>query len=98
MGKKIVGVAKSTMKYELPFTPKKLERAYKMRPSEDAASVSLSIVKIRYDGNKVVYHYQIEKYDDFATRPFDELYELMSIPRDKLDRSANDQIERLHIR
>jgi hypothetical protein len=98
MGKKIVGVAKSTMKYELPFTPKKLERAYKMRPSEDAASVSLSIVKIRYDGNKVVYHYQIEKYDDFATRPFDELYELMSIPRDKLDRSANDQIQRQHIR
>jgi hypothetical protein len=86
------------MKYELPFTPKKLERAYRMRPSEDGASVSLSIVKIRYDGNKVVYHYQIEKYDDFATRPFDELYELMSIPRDKLDRSANDQIERLHIR
>ena len=37
MGKKIVGVAKSTMKYELPFTPKNLERLYKMRPSEDAA-------------------------------------------------------------
>ena len=53
MGKKIVGVAKSTMKYELPFTPKNLERLYKMRPSEDAASVSLSIVKVRYDGNKI---------------------------------------------
>ena len=36
MGKKIVGVAKSTMKYELPFTPKNLERLYKMGPSEDA--------------------------------------------------------------
>jgi hypothetical protein len=81
MGKKIVGVAKSTMKYELPFTPKNLERLYKMRPSEDAASVSLSIVKVRYDGNKVGYHYQIEKYEDFATRPFDELYEFMSTPR-----------------
>jgi hypothetical protein len=98
MGKKIVGVAKSTMKYELPFTPKNLERLYKMRPSEDAASVSLSIVKVRYDGNKVGYHYQIEKYEDFATRPFDELYEFMSTPRYKLGRSANDKIETQHIR
>ncbi|HEX2472329.1 MAG TPA: hypothetical protein VHJ59_06230 [Nitrososphaera sp.] len=59
MGKKIVGVAKSTMKYELPFTPKNLESLCKMRTSEDAASVSLLIVKVSY-------HYQIEKYEDFA--------------------------------
>ena len=61
-------------------------------------SVPLSIVKVRYDGNKVGHHYQIEKYEDFATRPFDELYEFMSIPRYKFDRSANDQIDRQHIR
>jgi hypothetical protein len=49
MERKIVGVAKSTMRYELPFTAKNLEKLYKMRPSEGAASVSLSIVKVGYD-------------------------------------------------
>lgn len=41
MERKIVGVAKSTMRYELPFTAKNLEKLYKMRPSEGAASVSV---------------------------------------------------------
>ena len=39
-----------------------------MRPSPDPSSVNLSIKKIGYDGNRIDWPYQIEKYEDFANR------------------------------
>ena len=46
---------------------------YDMRPSSEPSSVSLSIMRIGYDGNRIDHPYQIEKYEDFANRPFEEL-------------------------
>ena len=69
-----------------------------MRPSPDPSSVSLSIKRIGYDGNRIDWPYQIEKYEDFANRPFEELWEYVSTPRFKLDRSARDNLEGSHIK
>jgi hypothetical protein len=57
-----------------------------MRPSPDPNSVSLSIMRIAYDGNRIDWPYQIEKYEDFANRPFEELWDYVSTPKYKLDR------------
>ena len=50
----------------------------------------LVIQKIGYDGNRIGHPYQIEKYEDFASRPFEELWEYMSTPKYRLDNSARD--------
>jgi hypothetical protein len=55
-------------------------------------------MKVGYDGNRIDWPYQIEKYEDFANRPFDELWEYMSTPKYKLDRSARDNLEGSHIK
>jgi hypothetical protein len=70
----------------------------KLRPAEEPASVTLIISKLGYDGIPLGNPYQIEKYEDFANRPFDELYNYMSTPKYKLDRSAKDSLEDSHIR
>ena len=57
---------------DLPFNQKDLKLLYDMRPSPDPSSVSLSIKRIGYDGNRIDWPYQIEKYEDFANRPFEE--------------------------
>jgi hypothetical protein len=49
--------------------------------AEEDGSVSLVIQKIGYDGNRIGHPYQIEKYEDFAFRPFEELWEYMTTPR-----------------
>jgi len=46
------------------------------------------IEKIGYDGNPIGHPYHIEKYEDFAVRPFDELFEYLSTPKYRLDRST----------
>ena len=61
-----------TKQYDLPFNQKNLKLLYDMRPSPDPSSVSLSIKRIGYDGNRIDWPYQIEKYEDFANRPFEE--------------------------
>jgi hypothetical protein len=67
-----------------------------MRPAEEPASVSLIILELGY-GNPLGHPYKIEKYEDFANRPFDELYDFMSTPKYKLD-SSRDTLEDSHIK
>jgi hypothetical protein len=86
-----------TKQFDLPVNQQDLKTLYKMRPAEEPASVSLIILKLGYDGNSLVHPYKIEKYEDFANRPFDELYELMSTLKYKLDRSYKDNLEGSHI-
>jgi hypothetical protein len=69
-----------------------------MRPAEEPASVTLSIQKLGYDNNPIDHPYQIQKYEDFANRPFDELFDYMSTPKYRLDRSARDSLEDSHIK
>lgn len=44
-----------------------------MRPAAEPASVTLIIQKIGYDDNPLGRPYQVEKYEDFASKPFEEL-------------------------
>ena len=94
----VIGVKDLKKQVDLPFSQQNLKALYKMRPAEEPASVSLIIQKLGYDGNPLGHPYQIEKYEDFESRPFDELYDYMSTPKYKLDRSAKDSLEGSHIR
>ena len=61
----VFGISGYSKQYDLPFKPQNLKTLYKMRPAEEAASVTLVIQKIGYDGNPIGHPYQIEKYEDF---------------------------------
>lgn len=94
----VVGVRELKNQYDLPFNQKNLKTLYDMRPSSEPSSVSLSIMRIGYDGNRIDWPYQIEKYEDFANRPFEELWDYVSTPKYKLDRSARDNLDGNHIK
>ena len=94
----VIGVISYSKQYDMPFNQQNLKALYKMRPPEEAASVSLVIQKLGYDKNPIDHPYQIQKYEDFANRPFDELFDYMSTPKYRLDRSARDNLEDSHIK
>ncbi|MDQ3840564.1 MAG: hypothetical protein M3297_15000 [Thermoproteota archaeon] len=94
----VVGVRELKKQYDLPFNQKNFKTLYDMRPSSEPSSVSLSIMRTEYDGNRIDWPYQIEKYEDFANRPFEELGDYMSTPKYRLDRSARDNLEGSHIK
>jgi hypothetical protein len=72
----VTGVKDFKKHFDLPFNQQNLKEAlYKLRLVEEPASVSLIISKLGYDGNPLGHPYQIENYEDFANRPFDELYD-----------------------
>jgi hypothetical protein len=64
-----------------------------MRPTAKPASVTLIIQKVGYDDYPPDHPYQVEKYEDFASKPFEELWEYLSTPKYKLDRGVNDQLQ-----
>jgi phage repressor protein C with HTH and peptisase S24 domain len=78
---RVVDVKELKKQYDLPFNQKYLKMLYDMQPSPEPSSVSLSIMKVGYDGNRIDWPYQIEKYEDFANRPFDELWEYVPTPK-----------------
>lgn len=94
----VVGVKEHKKQYDMPFNQKNLKSLYDMRPSAEPSSVSLSIMRIGYDGKCIDHPYQIEKYEDFANRPFEELWEYVSTPKYKLDRNIRDNLEGSHIK
>ena len=71
---------------------------YKTRPAAEPASVTLIIQKIGYDDNPLGHPYQVEKYEDFASKPYEELWDYLSTHKYKLDRSYNDNLEGSHIK
>jgi hypothetical protein len=80
---KSIGLNGWVRQYEFPFTTKNLEQLYKLLRTQDAGSVSLVLQKVGYDGVTICRPRLVEKYEEFATRPFDEL----------LDRSARDNLD-----
>lgn len=65
----VVGLKGQKKQYDLPFNQKNLKALYDMRPAEEPASVTLIIQRLGYDGNPLGHPYQVEKYEDFATKP-----------------------------
>ncbi|HEU4443393.1 MAG TPA: hypothetical protein VFR94_01835 [Nitrososphaeraceae archaeon] len=94
----VVELKEYKKQYDLPFNQKNLKALYDMRPAEQPASVTLSIQRIGYDDNPIGHVYQIEKYEDSADRPFEELWDYMSTPKYKLDRSSRDNLDGSHIK
>jgi hypothetical protein len=70
-----------------------------MRRTKTPGSVSLSIKRVGLDGITPLGHvYQVEKYDDFISKKFNELWDYLSTPKYKLDRSYKDNLEGSHIK
>ena len=91
-----IGVKGFTKQYSMPFNEENLKSLYDMRPGKVPSSVSLILLKIGYDDIPKDHPYLIENYD-FANRPFDELWNHVSTPKCKLDRSSRDSLEASHI-
>ena len=94
----VIGVKAFTKQYSMPFNEENLKSLYDMRPSKEPGSVSLILQRIGYDDIPKDHPYLIENYEDFASRPFDELWDYVSTPKYKLDRSSRDTLEASHIR
>ncbi len=58
----VLGINGYNKQYDLTFNPQNLKTLYKMRPAEEAGSVTLIIQKIGNDGNPIGHPYHIEKY------------------------------------
>jgi hypothetical protein len=68
-----------------------------MRPGKESSSVSLILLRIGYDDIPKDHPNLTENYEDFGNRPFDELWDYVSTPKYKLDRSSRDTLEDSHI-
>jgi hypothetical protein len=77
------------MKYTLPFTSENCDALYGMRNG----SCSL----VLKDESKDRPPYSIDSFDHLKTREFDELWDMLSTPRTKLDRSYKDNLKASHI-
>jgi hypothetical protein len=78
-----------TIKYTLPFMEENCDALYAMRNG----SCSL----VLKDESKDRPPYSIDSFDHLKTREFDELWDMLSTPRTKLDRSYKDNLEASHI-
>jgi hypothetical protein len=74
-----------TMKYTLPFTPENCDELYSKRNGK-----CLLVLK---DESKDIPPYAMDSFDHLKTRTFDELWDWVTIPRTKMDRSVNDQLQ-----
>lgn len=63
-----------------------------MRRTKTPGSVSLSIKRVGLDGDTLGQVYHVEKYDDFISKKFDNMYEYfsMSASRTRSDRGDSD--------
>jgi hypothetical protein len=95
---KVVGTTGRTKEYTLPFTTKNADSLYAMRRTKGPGSVSLSIKRVGLDGETIGQIYQVEKYDDFVSKKFEELWDYLSTPKYKLDRSYGDNLQGSHIK
>jgi hypothetical protein len=86
----VIGVKGFTKQYSMPFNEENLKSLYDMRPGKESSSVSLILLRIGYDDIPKDHPYLIENYEDLSSRPFDELWDYVSTPKYKLDRSYRD--------
>jgi hypothetical protein len=81
--------------YTKPFTKENVKELYaKANPN----AVSLVIQRVDTNGMSAGHPYLIDKYQDFVGKSFDELWDYMSTPKFKLDRSYEDNLEANHIK
>jgi hypothetical protein len=78
-----------SMKYTLPFTPENFDTLYAKKNSK--------CILVLKDESRDKPPYALDSYEHLKTREFDELWDWVSVPRTKLDRSYGDNLEASHI-
>ena len=80
---------KHTMKYTLPFTSENVDSLYAKRNGK--------CILVLKDESKDKPPYSLDSYDHLKTREFDELWDMLSTPKYKMDRSYQDNLDNSHI-
>lgn len=80
--------------YTLPFNQENFENLYKQRPTATPYSVSL-IIYVEGISEAPRHITNVEK---FSKTPFDDLWQEVTTPRYRLDRSYGDTLEASHIK
>jgi hypothetical protein len=73
-------------KYTLPFTAEAAQKLWDMRDTKCTL-----VIKDESQGDKSPV--EVSSFEHFKTRTFEELWEMVSIPRYKMDRTARDQLD-----
>ena len=87
---KVTGIKSITHEFTMPFTTENADKLYEMRRTKAPGSVSLSIKRVGWDGNTLGHVYQVEKYEDFISKKFDDLWEYLSVPKYRSDIDHKD--------
>lgn len=82
---RVTGIKSITHEFTMPFTTENADKLYEMRRTKAPGSVSLSIKRVGWDGDTVGHVYQVEKYEDFISKKFDDLWEYLSVPKYRSD-------------
>ena len=73
-------------KYTLPFTPEAAQKLWDMRDTRCTL-----VIKDESKGDKPPYN--VDSFEDLKNRDFDGLWQWVSTPRYKLDRSSKDTVD-----
>ena len=76
------------IKYTPPFTPENVQNLYNMKNGHCSL-----VLKGEASGDKPPISVSSENFEHFKTRPFDELWSMITTLKYKLDRSINDQLQ-----
>ena len=82
---RVTGIKSVTHEFTMPFTTENADKLYEMRRTKAPGSVSLSIKRVGWDGNTLGHVYQVEKYEDFISKKFDDLWDYMSVQSTRSD-------------
>jgi hypothetical protein len=94
---KVTGIKSITHEYTMPFTTENADKLYEMRRTKAPGSVSLAIKRVGWDGDTVGHVYQVEKYEDFISKKFDDLWDYMSVPKYRSDIDHKESLNVSHI-
>lgn len=94
----LIGVKGFNEQYDLPFSEKTLKHYTRCGQTKNLVAVGLLIMRGWYDGNRIDYPYHVGKYEDSVTRLLEDIWDYISSPKYKLDRSYGDNLQDSHIK
>jgi hypothetical protein len=87
---RVIDRLEQRIKYTEPFTPDTAQKLYDMKNGK----CSLCIID---ESGAAHYPVNVPSFEHFKTRPFDELWEMVTTPKYKMDRSYGDNLDNSHI-
>jgi hypothetical protein len=86
---RVIDRLEQRIKYTEPFTPETAQKLYDMKNGKCGLVV--------IDGSSDHPPVSVPSFEHFKNRPFDELWEMVTTPKYKMDRSYGDNLDNSHI-